>query len=315
MKRLCVFAHWDRDNIVDEYVIYYLKALKEVCSTIIFVSDTDSTDTACLNGIADYCIVKKHGEYDFGSYKRGFLYALENNLEFDELLFANDSCYGPFYSLSYIFNKMAKKKCDWWGLTKNSYGLEERENGYFSYWFPHIQSYFLLFKPQVFNSEIFIDFMKNIKSQDDKNKVIIEYEMGLSNILDNNGFKHASYINKYSHTQNSTILKWDRMIKKYKFPFLKTEIPKRGMFIEGEVKNWGKVISSVYDYPTELISKNANRLSNFQQNLYKDMNLYRKLRYRILKNLPFECREGLIFIEKNIFKLCNAICFNKLKKF
>ena len=68
--------------------------------------------------------------------------------------------------------------------------------------------------------------MKNIKSQDDKNKVIIEYEMGLSNILDNNGFKHASYINKYSHTQNSTILKWDRMIKKYKFPFLKTEIPK-----------------------------------------------------------------------------------------
>ena len=29
MKRLCVFAHWDRDNIIDDYVIYYLKALKE----------------------------------------------------------------------------------------------------------------------------------------------------------------------------------------------------------------------------------------------------------------------------------------------
>ena len=28
MKRVCVFAHWDKDNIIDDYVIYYLKALK-----------------------------------------------------------------------------------------------------------------------------------------------------------------------------------------------------------------------------------------------------------------------------------------------
>ena len=41
MKRLCVFAHWDRDNIIDDYVIYYLKALKQVVSTLVFVSDCD----------------------------------------------------------------------------------------------------------------------------------------------------------------------------------------------------------------------------------------------------------------------------------
>ena len=38
MKRVVIFAHYDKDNIVDDYVIYYLKALKEVASEIIFVS-------------------------------------------------------------------------------------------------------------------------------------------------------------------------------------------------------------------------------------------------------------------------------------
>ncbi len=315
MKRLCVFAHWDRDNIVDDYIIYYLKALKEVCSTIIFVSDTDGTDVSCLDGIADYCLVKKHGEYDFGSYKRGFFYALENNIEFEELLFVNDSCYGPFYTLQSIFDKMAEKKCDWWGLTRNSYGIEKKDNKYVSFWFPHIQSYFLLFKSSVFSSEVFMNFMKNIETQSEKNEVIVKYEMGLSRVLSNFGFRSAFYINKFSHTYNPIVNKWDRMIRKHKFPFLKTEVPKRGLFIEGGVKNWDKVINSVSDYPIELISKNANRQLNFQQNLYKDMNLYRKIRYKVLKNLPCECRQMLVYIEKNLFIVLNTICFNKLEKF
>ena len=105
MKRLCVFAHWDRDNIIDEYVIFYLKALNSVCDYTIFVSDCDLdiSETNKLNGIADYIIAQKHGEYDFGSYKRGFNLAKEKELEFEELLFVNDSCYGPFFPLEPIF--------------------------------------------------------------------------------------------------------------------------------------------------------------------------------------------------------------------
>ena len=36
MKRICVFAHWDKDNTIDDYVVYYLNALKEICEKIIF---------------------------------------------------------------------------------------------------------------------------------------------------------------------------------------------------------------------------------------------------------------------------------------
>ena len=76
MKRLCIFAHYDKDNIIDDYVIYYLNSLKEVCDDIIFVSDNNlqEEERNKLNGIVSKIIAKSHGEYDFGSYKRGFLY-------------------------------------------------------------------------------------------------------------------------------------------------------------------------------------------------------------------------------------------------
>ena len=38
MKRAAVFAHYDKDKIIDDYVIYYLKSLKEIFDNIVFVS-------------------------------------------------------------------------------------------------------------------------------------------------------------------------------------------------------------------------------------------------------------------------------------
>ena len=315
MKRLCVFAHWDKDNIIDEYVLYYLRALKEVCSTIIFVSDSSlgACETHKLSGIADFIIVQKHGEYDFGSYKRGFFLAKEKGLKFDELIFANDSCYGPFFSLTPIFNKMSKY--DFWGMTKNLYGICKKSDGYKACYSPHIQSYFLVFKPKVFQNNCFMEFMEGTKSEACKNDIIIRYEMGLSKLLSQKRFKSGVYIKSYLHTENSLLIKWDKLIKKKHFPFLKTGLPRNGLRFEGEVKNWDKIISQNTNYPVELISKNAARYSDIQENLFEQMNLYRKIRYIILKNLPMEIRWGVVFLEKHIFTFLNAVCFNKLKKF
>ena len=38
MNRTVVFAHYDKDSVIDDYVIYYLKALKEIAQNIVFVS-------------------------------------------------------------------------------------------------------------------------------------------------------------------------------------------------------------------------------------------------------------------------------------
>ena len=169
MKRAAVFAHYDKDNIVDDYVIYYLKSLKEIFDKIVFVScrEIPNNEKIKLYGIVDFIICENHNEYDFGSYKRGYFYLLENGLEqdFDELGFINDSCYGPLYPLKPIINQVGD--CDFWGMTKN---LE---------WQEHIQSFFFVFKKQVFTSKIFKNFMESIKDETDKFDIINKYEISL----------------------------------------------------------------------------------------------------------------------------------------
>lgn len=82
MKRTAVFAHYDKNNLIQDYVVYYLSELKKCAEKIIFVSDSDvlPEELKKIEGIVEQSIIGRHGEYDFGSYKRGFLYAKENNL-------------------------------------------------------------------------------------------------------------------------------------------------------------------------------------------------------------------------------------------
>ena len=175
MKRIAIFAHYSKDNKIDDYVIFYLKELKEVAESIIFVSDSN-IEAKELDKIKEYTITsiaKHHGEYDFGSYKRGFIYALENNLlsDYDELIFANDSCYAPLFPFNEMFNVMSYKKLDFWGASQNGW-----ENQY-SNIPPHIQSFFIVFKNNVFISDYFIDFITSIKKQDSKHKLVIKYKV------------------------------------------------------------------------------------------------------------------------------------------
>lgn len=58
---------------MEDYVVYYLKKLKQICKLIIFCNDNElsNKELSKLKVIVDYTIISRHNEYDFGSYKRG----------------------------------------------------------------------------------------------------------------------------------------------------------------------------------------------------------------------------------------------------
>lgn len=263
LKRLAVFAHYDKDSIIDDYVIYYVKALKKVAEKIIFVSDCDLTQVEQdkLIGIVDVVIAQKHSEYDFGSYKRGFLYAKENDFlkDFDECIFANDSCYGPFQPLVPIFDKMEQKGCDFWGITQNKYGVVKKKIAYMATIRPHVQSYFLVVKKDVFSTQIFVDFLNNVKKENDKFDVIINYEIGLSETLSRAGFEWEAYIEAFSDVNASILHKWDDLILNYNMPFLKCSLPRLKHQKSVAIKGFEDVIRKVSDYPVEMIESNVKR--------------------------------------------------------
>lgn len=222
VKRLAVFASFASDGKIADYVVYYLRNLKEVCDAILFVTDNPlyPKEFDKIKDFVDYAKISRHGEADFGSYKRGYLYAHEKGLldTAEELIFCNDSCCGPFYAFENMFTKMEKQNFDCWGVCAND------QVRY------HLQSYFLVFKKKVFSSELFLNFMKTIKQKYELQPNILDYELDLMKMLEDSKFKCGSYISyepndkeypyMFSHDLNSFPL----FLLRHYSPLLKTKI-------------------------------------------------------------------------------------------
>lgn len=304
MKRAVVFAHYDKDELVDDYVIYYLKSLKETAQNIIFVSCGNLSDVekSKLDGIASHIIAEHHEEYDFGSYKRGFLYLKENNLieNIDELVLANDSCFGPFYPFTEIFTEMEKKDCDFWGITKNNFGYRKVPNHFFVRR-PHIQSYFIVLKNNTFKSDDFTNFMKSIKPENSKCVVVSNYEIGLSEMLVEMGFSYDVYIDAYERINNMTIYKWRQLILKYKMPFMKCSLPRLVNKNLTTIEGYQKIIKQVSDYPVELIENNVIRTQYIRKGRHTSPLIVKRIFFDFLAELPFVPRKILIFLLRKCF--------------
>lgn len=281
--RTAIFAHFDKDNVIDDYIIYYLNALKKIAQRIIFVSDCNLnyTETDKLKDIADEVIAKPYGEHDFGSYKRGFLFALENNLlnDTDELIFANDSCYGPFFPLESVFKTMGQKSCNFWGITQNN-KFKIFKNCFCgkTLEIPHIQSYFFVLKKEVFNSDSFLNFINSIKKEKNRNEVILKYEIGLSKLLLENNFVMKSYIEAYQDESSPFLHRAQELILNHGMPFLKCAIP-RGRYVGLSVDL--AEIAKVSDYPVEMIKNHASRT---RINHFVLLSWLKKLKNILLKN-------------------------------
>ena len=112
-KRLCVFAHFNPQFRVAEYVFYYLQRLHDDVNADIIFSSTSAiptADRARLEALCLYIVIRKNQGYDFGSWQDG-LHALshEQLLEYDEIIIANDSCYGPLVPLTEVWGEMDKR--------------------------------------------------------------------------------------------------------------------------------------------------------------------------------------------------------------
>lgn len=183
MNKIAVFAHYDANNRIADYVLYYLRELKAVCNEIIFVSTSDlnAFEKQKLNGLVKHTINRENIGHDFYSYKVG-INAIENLNEVEQLILCNDSCFGPLFPLLDIFAQMTSKPADFWGMSANSRPQF------------HLQSYFLVFKHNVINSEIFNLFWSNVQVLENKDRIVFDYEVGLSQQLISAGFSAESFL-------------------------------------------------------------------------------------------------------------------------
>jgi len=177
-KRLFLFAAFDPksiDNgIIDDCTVIYLRELSKL-GDIVYFQDNDVAESE-LKKIASLVLfanAKRHGEYDFGSYKRAFIYARDNKLldNYDYLYLVNDSVYGPFFPLLPHLENMEADNADTVGMI---YSTRKK---------PHyFQSWFVGMSKKVSTSEWFEAFITSVVKQKTKGGTINAYEHGFSEL-------------------------------------------------------------------------------------------------------------------------------------
>ena len=272
-SKWCVYSHFDKNDIVESYVIDALKKIKDCGFRIIFVSTSrliNEEDLIKLKKSASVILNRENIGYDFGSYKSGIQFLFKNQIVPKQLLITNDSVFGPFFDLNPIIKE--SRNSDVFGMT------DSVESAY------HLQSYFIIYNSKVLNSDHFKNFWNSIKLIDSntpnfKKIIIEEYEVGGTQFFIKNGFKVraafgidkiikkklALFLSQVETSKTTAGIEIDKVLIGYNpthnywedliemgFPYIKRElltINPTNMPIE----NWPRIIENSKSYSSELI--------------------------------------------------------------
>ncbi|MDR1000019.1 MAG: rhamnan synthesis F family protein, partial [Clostridiales bacterium] len=148
LKRACIYCIYDRDGVIDDYIIYQLNDLRKNIAFLHCVINGRLTPDGRrkLEAIADEVWVRENKGLDIIAHKKAIEHIGWDELEkYDELVLANDTCFGPIYPFKECFDWAKERDLDFWGLTWGSKAdwLGTREYLHYNDAEIHVQSYFI----------------------------------------------------------------------------------------------------------------------------------------------------------------------------
>lgn len=283
VRRVCLFAAYDVDGVVDETVLDFLADLSRFAD-VYYLADCEM-DPVELDKVAPYTSGRwaiRHGRYDFGSYSMlaRDLVGWDVIETYDELLLANDSCYlvQPFDE---VFAKMDATACDWWGLqaTYEAFdtftferlgrplGIDEVEEQMrrLDLWryndFIHVGSYFVAYRRRVIDDPEFRARLDAVSAQSDKATIILKYEIGFSRLLILGGYHLATYVDgilPYHPVYRESA--FDLM--RDGFPLLKRQFLYENPFSRPDLRRWKeRVLEVLPGAHVDAMERNLHRVA------------------------------------------------------
>jgi len=192
--RLFLFAGYDAHAQINDALLFYLRALSNVGDIVLTMDcELKRGEVEKLSGIAHLLHVQAshHGEYDFGSYKRGFIWAKDNDIleSYDYIYFVNDSVLGPTADLGPVLDDLERYGTDIVGMFyATGQWVTTPDNTVPD----HVQSWFVGVKSRIAQAAYFQDFITNIHRQDNKANIIVNYETGFTTLLTQHGCSGAT---------------------------------------------------------------------------------------------------------------------------
>lgn len=295
MKRVCLFAGYDSQNIVRDYAVYYIKELSTI-SDVYYMADNEISENE-KSKILPY--VKgaygfKHKKYDFGSWQELIkIIGWDKLSEYDELILANDSVFGPIYPIHNLFSKLDSDKE--WDICGINFGIIEDEHINYSYF---LHSYFIVLKNKAFTNKLFKDFICNIKEESSALDVVLNYELKFTEMFYKDGFTVKSLV----YGEYNTAVDFKKLIKNGS-PFLRKKVfskewnkyyPYNLLFLKKYLKKYDhKLILQVFN------ERYKYSIKEFMQYIWHNLKIFRKNIIRINIRNQKVCILGINILNKD----------------
>lgn len=282
-RRVCLFAAYDRDSVVAESTIQYVRELSRFAD-VYFLADQylPRFELDKLAKITHGAWGIGHGRYDFGSYSllARELVGWELIEKYDELLLVNDSCY-LLDTLDDVFQTMSGRDCAWWGMqaTKGLAVTRDRAQSDISVPVPmptvrehllsafeeddfydfHVGSYFLAFREPVVTNQAFRRLLDSVRQQRGKLHIIQKYEIGITRCLVGGGYSFDTYADSL-YPFHPLFTDWYFELLARGFPLLKKYFLYQNHYDVPDLVAWKERVQAAFPgAPVEMLERDLMR--------------------------------------------------------
>lgn len=279
MRRVIFYLFYDAQGIVDDYVTYKLRALREFADHIFVVSNSKLTAESrqLLEGVADTVWARENVGFDVWAYKEAMeTFGRQRLAAFDELILMNYTFFAPIHPFGETFKAMdGRTDIDFWGLTAHKSLASNPVPGSVGMLPLHIQSHWIAVRKSMFTSIEFARYWDGMPPIISYHDSILQHEAKFTQHFSDRGFRYVvafdpdRYPSDHPMHENVTLMLQDGC------PILKRRLFFNDpTYHERQAILGRRVIELVErtDYPVDLIWRNVVRSAE-PRALYTNMSM------------------------------------------
>ena len=275
-KKALVYVIFESEVRLQEYKLRFLQALAPLVDDVIVVVNGQLPEDD-INTLDTYgqVLTRDNKGYDTAAFREGiFAFGKDKLKDYDQLLLVNDTNIGPMRDLSQVFQEMADKQLDFWGI---SFGEEQedvtRENPY-GYIPKHLQSYFLVIEKLMLNDDAFYEYWTHLTDTDSREKAIGRHETRFTKHLADLGYRFDAVVQEY---EDSAMYIHPLKMLKAGSPLVKYTALKnydedqflwQGLDRDSEVPDLLKFVAEETDYPVSILEDIVNKFKAVPRDQY-----------------------------------------------
>ena len=275
-KKALVYVIFESEARLQEYKLRFLQALAPLVDDVIVVVNGQLHNDD-INNIENYgrVLTRDNKGYDTAAFREGiFAFGKDKLKDYDQLLLVNDTNIGPMRDLSQVFQEMADKQLDFWGI---SFGEEQedvtRENPY-GYIPKHLQSYFLVIEKLMLNDDAFYEYWTHLTDTDSRDKAIGRHETRFTKHFADLGYRFDAVVQEY---EDSAMYIHPLKMLKAGSPLVKYTALKnydedqflwQGLDRDSEVPDLLEFVAEETDYPVSILEDIVNKFKAVPRDQY-----------------------------------------------